>query len=174
VGENPGIAVRQIRARDHSFELPHRHLEAEKTIQESMAVGKVNHKLQLAAKGPLEVYDFSGEYAQHFDWVSRGGDNRPENLQKIFDERDHHTFFKRLGEKIRQQGWRCYAYCLMSNHYHLLLIKTSEANLVRGMRRLNEVYLLLLNFSGQYFQQRLGLLQVFCLKPLGEPAIDLC
>jgi len=25
-----------------------------------------------------------------------------------------------LGKEITQQGWRCYAYCLMNNHYHLL------------------------------------------------------
>ncbi|TDJ65788.1 MAG: hypothetical protein E2O35_06760, partial [Proteobacteria bacterium] len=36
-------------------------------------------------------------------------------------------------------GWRCYAYCLMSNHYHLL-IETPGGNLVNGMRRLNGQY----------------------------------
>ena len=40
---------------------------------------------------------------------------------------------------MRQQGWWLYAYCLMDNHYHLLR-ETPEANLVRGMRRLNGVY----------------------------------
>lgn len=38
-----------------------------------------------------------------------------------------------------QQGWRLYAFCLMGNHYHLL-VETPEANLARGMRWLNGVY----------------------------------
>ncbi|GAG12990.1 unnamed protein product, partial [marine sediment metagenome] len=36
-------------------------------------------------------------------------------------------------------GWICHGYCLMSNHYHLL-IETLEANLSRGMQILNGVY----------------------------------
>ncbi len=55
------------------------------------------------------------------------------------DDEDRQLFLDLLGKEIRQQGWRCYAYCLMDNHYHLL-IETPEANLVAGMRRLNGVY----------------------------------
>ena len=60
--------------------------------------------------------------------------------EKIFlvDE-DRHGFLDLLGKEIDQQGWLCYAYCLMDNHYHLL-IETPDANLVAGMRRLNGVY----------------------------------
>ena len=36
-------------------------------------------------------------------------------------------------------NWQCHSYCLMSNHYHLL-IETPEGNLSRGMRQLNGVY----------------------------------
>ena len=35
--------------------------------------------------------------------------------------------------------WSCYAYCLMSNHYHAVL-ETHEGNLSKGMRQLNGVY----------------------------------
>jgi putative transposase len=35
--------------------------------------------------------------------------------------------------------WVCYAYCLMTNHYHLV-IETLDPNLSRGMRQLNGVY----------------------------------
>jgi REP element-mobilizing transposase RayT len=49
------------------------------------------------------------------------------------------VFLDLLGKEVRQQGWICYAYCLMGNHYHLL-IETPQPNLVRGMRRLNGVY----------------------------------
>lgn len=60
--------------------------------------------------------------------------------QKIFlDEADRHGFLDLLGKEINQQGWVCYAYCLMDNHYHLL-VETPEPNLVAGMRRLNGVY----------------------------------
>lgn len=55
------------------------------------------------------------------------------------DDADRLRFLSLLACEIRQQGWKCYAYCLMGNHYHLL-IETPEANLVQGMRRLNGVY----------------------------------
>lgn len=60
--------------------------------------------------------------------------------QKIFlDDSDRRSFLDLLGKEIDQQGWLCYAYCLMDNHYHLL-IETPEPTLVAGMRRLNGVY----------------------------------
>ena len=55
------------------------------------------------------------------------------------DDSDRRRFLDLLGREIKQQSWKCYAYCLMNNHYHLL-IETLEANLVQGMRRLNGVY----------------------------------
>ena len=55
------------------------------------------------------------------------------------DDVDRELFLALLGREIEQQGWQCYAYCLMDNHYHLL-IETPEPNLSRGMRRLNQVY----------------------------------
>mgnify|MGYP001570858843 FL=1 len=57
----------------------------------------------------------------------------------FLDDEDRRLFLELLGKEIAQQGWRCYAYCLMSNHYHVL-IETPEGNLVSGMRRLNGVY----------------------------------
>jgi REP element-mobilizing transposase RayT len=55
------------------------------------------------------------------------------------DDEDRTAFLELLGREITQQRWRLYAYCLMGNHYHLL-IETPEPNLTRGMRRLNQVY----------------------------------
>ena len=57
----------------------------------------------------------------------------------FLDDTDRWTFLNLLAKEIRQQRWRLYAYCLMSNHYHLL-IETPEGKLVDGMRRLNGVY----------------------------------
>jgi REP element-mobilizing transposase RayT len=66
--------------------------------------------------------------------------SRGDHWEKIYlDDHDRRTFLDLLGKEILQQHWLCYAYCLMDNHYHLL-IETPEANLVRGMRRLNGVY----------------------------------
>lgn len=60
--------------------------------------------------------------------------------QAIFlDDHDRARFLDLLAREIAQQQWHCYAYCLMENHYHLLL-ETPEPNLSRGMRRLNAVY----------------------------------
>jgi REP element-mobilizing transposase RayT len=52
---------------------------------------------------------------------------------------DRLLFLDVLGTVIEERGWLCHAYCLMPNHYHLLL-ETPEANLSRGMRQLNGLY----------------------------------
>lgn len=60
--------------------------------------------------------------------------------QAIFlDDSDRLHLLDVLREVVERFGWICYAYCLMSNHYHLL-IETPRANLSRGMRHLNGVY----------------------------------
>jgi putative transposase len=66
--------------------------------------------------------------------------SRGDRRRDIFaDEVDRQKFLDTLGKEVAQQRWRLYAYCLMGNHYHLL-VETPEANLVAGMRRLNGVY----------------------------------
>lgn len=71
---------------DHTFELPHRHLEADKSIQETAMAGKVNHKLKVGGNDKLEIYDYPGEYAQRFDGVGRSGGDQSGDLQKIFED----------------------------------------------------------------------------------------
>jgi len=87
----------------------------------------------------------------HLTARGNGGDN-------IFlDDDDRHSFLRVLGQEIEQQGWVCYAFCLMDNHYHLL-IETPEGNLVCGMRRLNGRYTQSFNrrhnHAGHVFQGR--------------------
>ena len=66
--------------------------------------------------------------------------SRGNNKQEIFlDDVDRETFLFLLDREIDQQRWRCYAFCLMSNHYHLL-IETPEPTLARGMGPLNSGY----------------------------------
>ncbi len=67
--------------------------------------------------------------------TSRG--DRRKSIYK--DETDYNIFIEILGNVINQHNWRCHAYCLMTNHYHLI-IETPEANLSKGMRQLNGVF----------------------------------
>jgi putative transposase len=52
---------------------------------------------------------------------------------------DRVGFLDVLTEVVSRFGWICHAYCLMSNHYHLV-IETPEPNLSKGMQLLNGVY----------------------------------
>jgi putative transposase len=54
----------------------------------------------------------------------------------VFDDEDRSNFVRLLHSTVRRYGWRCYAYCLMTTHYHLLLGSTRGA-LSSGLRRLN-------------------------------------
>jgi len=49
------------------------------------------------------------------------------------------AFLKTLEEAVERFGIVVHAYCLMTNHYHLL-IQTPQANLSRAMRHINGVY----------------------------------
>jgi REP-associated tyrosine transposase len=65
---------------------------------------------------------------------------RGERRELIFeDDDDRLAFLSMLAKEVRQQGWILYAFCLLGDHYQMLL-ETPEPNLVRGMRRLNGVY----------------------------------
>jgi REP element-mobilizing transposase RayT len=57
----------------------------------------------------------------------------------FLDEEDREAFLTVLGSVVARFRWLVHAYCLMTNHYHLL-IETPEPNLSRGMRQLNGVY----------------------------------
>ena len=71
---------------DHHFELPHKHLEAEKTILPTVEAGEVTHKLKVANNDRLELYDYPGAYAQRFDGIDKGGGQQPDKLQKVFED----------------------------------------------------------------------------------------
>jgi putative transposase len=60
--------------------------------------------------------------------------------QDIFlDESDYLEFLNVLSLVVNRFNWLVHAYCLMGNHYHLL-IETLDGNLSTGMRQLNGVY----------------------------------
>ncbi len=54
------------------------------------------------------------------------------------DDEDQANFLNLIEETVDRFNWHCYAYCLMDNHYHLL-VETIEANLSLGMRHINGV-----------------------------------
>jgi REP element-mobilizing transposase RayT len=86
--------------------------------------------------------------------VTSRGDRR----EDIFDDDiDRKTILSVLDRVCDTYNWVCYAYCLMSNHYHLL-IETPDGNLSKGMRQLNGVYTQTYNRihgrSGHVFQGR--------------------
>jgi putative transposase len=57
----------------------------------------------------------------------------------VRDDRDRTAFLTLLAHVLDRFGWVCHAYCLMDNHYHLLL-ETPQPNLSQGMRQLNGRY----------------------------------
>ncbi|HEU0186325.1 MAG TPA: transposase [Gallionellaceae bacterium] len=84
--------------------------------------------------------------------------SRGEGGADVFrDDADRERFLDVLAEVVARFGWICHAYCLMNNHYHVL-IETPEANLARGMRQLNGVYTQRFNHvhdsGGNLFQGR--------------------
>jgi len=67
--------------------------------------------------------------------TSRGNDRKA-----IFkDDSDRELFLNTLARVTEQFHWICHGYCLMNNHYHLV-IETPDGNLSKGMRQLNGVY----------------------------------
>ncbi|MDA8084702.1 MAG: transposase [Nitrospiraceae bacterium] len=55
------------------------------------------------------------------------------------DDTDRSDFLGVLQKVNIRFNWLCHAYCLMKNHYHLI-IETPDGNLSAGMRQLNGVY----------------------------------
>ena len=68
--------------------------------------------------------------------VTARGDRREDIFE---DDTDRQAFLRILADVVEQFNWLCYAWCLMDNHYHLL-IQTPDANLSKGMRQLNGVF----------------------------------
>jgi REP element-mobilizing transposase RayT len=57
----------------------------------------------------------------------------------FLNDEDRERFLETLAWVVGRFGWVCHAYCLMDNHFHLL-IETPLPNLSLGMRQLNGVY----------------------------------
>lgn len=75
---------------------------------------------------------------------SRGNAQQPVFL----DDGDCERLLDLLGRTCERFAWRCHAYCVMGNHYHLV-VETPRANLARGMQQLGSSY-------AQGFNRRYG------------------
>lgn len=62
------------------------------------------------------------------------------------DDSDRQQFLSLLHHTVDRHDWYCHAYCLMGNHYHLL-VETLSPSLSRGMKFLNGTYT-------QYYNRR--------------------
>ncbi|WP_035382677.1 transposase [Ferriphaselus sp. R-1] len=86
--------------------------------------------------------------------VTSRGDRR----EDIFlDEADRLAWLELFGQVCRRFNWVCHAWCLMDNHFHIV-VETVEGNLAQGMRQLNGVYTQTFNRThgrvGHVFQGR--------------------
>ena len=86
--------------------------------------------------------------------LSRG--DRCEDI--VFDDAHRKRFVETLGEAAARAGWQVHAYCLMRNHFHLV-IETPQPTLVKGMQWMLGTYTARFNarhklrghlFSGRY------------------------
>lgn len=86
--------------------------------------------------------------------VTSRGNNRG-GIYSCDDDRRH--FLRILQSAVDRYHWLCYAYCLMDNHYHLL-IETPLTNISLGMRHLNGLFTTYVNRTyrrvGHLFQAR--------------------
>jgi len=76
------------------------------------------------------------EYAGAIYHVMNRGDRR----EPIFhDDKDRQGFLAALAEACGKTGWQIHAFCLMANHFHLV-VETPQPNLVAGMKWLLGTY----------------------------------
>jgi type VI secretion system secreted protein VgrG len=99
---------------DHHFQLPHKKLDAEQIIMDSVQAGKVTHKLKLSGNEEMEVYENPGRYAQRFDGIDRSGGEKPADLNKIFDDNKRST-----GIRMQQEETPTILIHGESNHWQL-------------------------------------------------------
>lgn len=85
--------------------------------------------------------------------TSRGNERKAIYLE----DSDFEIFLNLLNTVCSRYNWVIHAYCLMDNHYHLL-VETPDANLSKGMRQLNGVFTQSINRKhsrvGHLFQGR--------------------
>ena len=74
----------KVTLRDHEFELPERRSRRRRRYRTASAPGRSLHRLALEGTERLELYDYPGEWAERFDGVGPGGEDRQGDLLGIF------------------------------------------------------------------------------------------
>jgi REP element-mobilizing transposase RayT len=122
-------------------------------------------------------------YEREFVHAYTRGNNRAD---LFFDEFDYSGWLRLLARTVTRFRWKCHAYCLMPNHYHLLL-EVSRERLSAGMRHLNGSFAQRINvrydrtghvFEGPYHEELVNddsyLLELCRYIPLNPVRAKLC
>jgi putative transposase len=88
-----------------------------------------------------------------FHVTARGNRRQPVFL----DDHDRVEFLALLARVVKDAAWRCHAYCLMDNHFHLM-VETPDESLSTGMQQLSGLHAQRFNrrheLDGHLFQGR--------------------
>jgi putative transposase len=89
--------------------------------------------------------------------VTQRGNRR----ERVFSSDDDYALYRDLlAEQCRKQGVACWAYCLMPNHVHLVLVPDREEGLGRALGETHRRYSTAINarlrVTGHLFQARFG------------------
>jgi putative transposase len=95
------------------------------------------------------------------------------------DDSDRRWFLVLLADSVRKFGWTCHAFCLMTNHYHLV-IEAFREDMSDGLQRVNALYAQTFNGRhkrwGHLFGERFWCrpvdednLETTCLYVMGNP-----
>ena len=117
--------------------------DEQSVAEDSFARGLLDypHYTRPAEFAGMKVPDvlLSGHHADVRRWrrktaLARTLDRRPELIeQAVLDDEDRKLFLATLGEACAKTEWQVHAFCLMSNHFHLV-VETPRANLSVGLR----------------------------------------
>jgi putative transposase len=86
------------------------------------------------------AYKHRVELPGYYHVTARGNNKRPIFL----DDHDRKLFIVLLNRVATRYGWTIFAFCLMGNHYHLVM-RIDDRGMSKGMCELNGTYALLFN-----------------------------
>ena len=98
--------------------------------------GQVLHSSNTITIIPLMARPLRIEFPGGLYHVTARGDRR-EDIYLC--DADRQRWLDLLGAVCSRFNWFCHAYCLMDNHFHIV-VETVDGNLSAGMRQLNGVY----------------------------------
>jgi type VI secretion system secreted protein VgrG len=94
----PGL----VTLRDYCFEMPGHRLESGARLGDEVEAGEVGHALAVGRNDRLEVFDYPGGFAHHFDGIDAAAHERPRELEKIPADGDLAAALR-----IRQEAVQC-------------------------------------------------------------------